>query len=105
MSGDPVATNDDFRVQHNAGVIVDAAQGVLADDYDPSGAPLTALLVDGPANGQLTFHADGSFSYLQDPGFTGPDSFTYRANNGSSLSNVATVTIQVNTPLSLRMKR
>ncbi len=98
MSGEPVATGDDWRVQHNAGLIVDAARGVLADDYDPSGASLTAQLVDGPANGALTFHADGSFSYLQNVGFTGDDTFTYRASNGTSLSNVATVTIHVNAP-------
>jgi hypothetical protein len=71
LSGDPVATNDGFRVQHNAGVIVDAARGVLADVYDLAGGPLTAQLVAGPAHRQLTFHAEGSFSYLQAPVFMG----------------------------------
>ena len=36
---------------------------VLANDASGSGNPLTAQLVTGPNNGQLTLNADGSFSY------------------------------------------
>ena len=46
--------------------------------------------------GTLTLDtADGSFSYVHDGGETVSDSFTYRANDGTSNSNVATVTITV----------
>jgi hypothetical protein len=38
---------------------------------------------------------DGSFTYTPDTGFSGKDSFTYQASDGSALSNVATVTIDV----------
>jgi PKD repeat protein len=41
------------------------------------------------------FPIDGSFDYVPDPGFCGVDSFTYKANDGTCDSNVATVTITV----------
>jgi len=69
--------------------------GVLANDTDADGDPLTAALVDGPANGDLAFFPDGSFHYLPDPNFHGTDSFTYRASDGVLQSASATVTITV----------
>jgi len=40
-------------------------------------------------------NANGSFSYTPNPGFTGADSFSYRANDGGLDSNTATVAITV----------
>ena len=69
--------------------------GVLANDTDVDGDPLSAVLVGGPSNGVLALNADGSFTYTPDPDFAGTDSFTYMANDGTVDSNVATVTITV----------
>ncbi|ASJ75285.1 DUF4347 domain-containing protein [Granulosicoccus antarcticus] len=41
---------------------------------------------------------DGSFTYTPDNGFSGIDTFTYLANDGSLDSNLATATIELNTP-------
>ncbi len=71
------------------------APGVLANDSDPEGSPLTAVLATGPANGILTLNANGSFSYTPNATFSGTDSFTYQASDGGPQSNVATVTITV----------
>lgn len=61
---------------------------------DPDGDPVTAVLVDAPVYGQLTFNADGSFDYT--PGdHLGPVTFTYKLNDGAEDGNVATVTINV----------
>ena len=49
----------------------------------------------GPSHGTLTLNADGSFTYTPAANYNGADSFTYRANDGALLSNVATVTITV----------
>ena len=38
---------------------------------------------------------DGSFSYTPEPAFVGEDTFTYRVNDGSLDSAIATVTIEV----------
>src|SRR5690606_23603918 len=73
-----------------------AAPGVLGNDTDIDGNPLTAVLENGPANGTLTFNADGSFTYTPKANWNGTDSFTYLTYDGTAFSNVATVTIAVN---------
>ena len=57
---------------------------------------LTAILVTDPTNGSLTLNSDGTFSYTHDSSETISDSFTYKANDNSIDSNVATVTITIN---------
>ena len=71
------------------------AGNVLANDTDPEGNTLTAVLVSGPAHGTLTLNADGSFTYTPNANFHGGDSFTYRANDGTLNSGLATVTLTV----------
>ncbi len=72
--------------------------GVLNNDTDTDNPKLkvNTAVVTGPANGTLNISADGSFTYTPDTNFHGTDSFTYRANDGTANSNVATVTITVN---------
>ena len=53
------------------------ANGVLANDSNPDGNPLTAVLASNPAYGSVTLNPDGSFSYVPSDGFYGVDSFTY----------------------------
>ena len=48
-----------------------------------------------PQNGTLTLGADGHFVYTPSPNFAGADSFTYRASDGTLLSNLATAAITV----------
>ncbi len=72
-----------------------AAPGVLANDTDPEGDPLFASLIGDVSSGTLSLAADGGFTYDPDPGFTGSDSFTYQATDGSDPSGTTTVTIDV----------
>jgi VCBS repeat-containing protein len=69
--------------------------GVLANDTDADGDPLSAALVSGVSNGALSLSASGNFVYTPAAHFNGTDSFTYRANDGTLNSNTATVTINV----------
>ena len=93
----PVADNDSYAATEDTPFVVDAASGVLAGDTDGEANTLTAVIVAGPTSGTLTvFNTDGSFTYTPNSGFTGTDSFTYKANDGLLDSNVATVTITVN---------
>ncbi len=75
--------------------VTNTTLGVLANDSSGNGKALTATLVSGPSNGQLTLNSDGTFSYTPNAGFTGTDTFTYTASDGSSTSAPATVTITV----------
>jgi mono/diheme cytochrome c family protein len=72
-----------------------ASPGVLANDSDPEGDPISAVLDVGPTNGSLTFLAVGAFLYAPNPGFTGTDSFTYAATDGTNVSAPVNVDIVV----------
>ncbi len=91
----PVAVNDDYGAARNTELVVEAANGVLANDSDPDGNALQAVLVNDVTSGQLTLNSDGSFSYQPQTDFAGQASFTYQATDGNLLSNVATVSLNV----------
>jgi hypothetical protein len=90
----PVAVADLVTVPEG-GTLVTAAPGLLANDLDADGDPLTAQLVTGPVHGTLSLAADGSFTYAPFANFAGADSFTYRARDGFATSAPATVSITV----------
>jgi FtsP/CotA-like multicopper oxidase with cupredoxin domain len=91
----PSAANDAFDVVEGTTLNV-AAPGVLGNDSDIDGDPLTAAL-SGTGPAELTaFNADGSFSF-DATSLTAGDSatFDYVANDGAADSAPATVTINV----------
>lgn len=57
------------------------AGGVLANDNDPDGDSIVAVIATPVANGTLDFLPDGSFTYHSDAGFIGDDSFIYSVSN------------------------
>ena len=73
----------------------DAAITGMLSTSDPDGDDLQFSVVDGPANGKVVLNADGSFTYTPNENFNGSDQFTYKVNDGSSDSNVATVMLTV----------
>ena len=94
---DAPASSDDsgYSVDEDGALTVTAATGLLANDTDPESDSLTAVLQSGPAHGTLTLANDGSFSYTPEADYFGPDSFSYKANDGSVDGNLATVSIGV----------
>ncbi|MDB5643594.1 MAG: hypothetical protein JWN07_2911, partial [Hyphomicrobiales bacterium] len=92
----PVAQGDTYAGNAGQVLVVDAAHGVLANDSDPDGAQLSAVLVAAPTEGAFHFNADGSFTFQ--PSAAGAFSFTYAANDGALTGNVATVSIEVAAP-------
>ncbi len=95
LTNAPVAVDDSFSTGEGVTLNV-PAPGVLSNDQDPSSASLTVQsVVNNVQNGFLTLNPNGSFRYIPNSNFRGTDSFTYRATNGSTSSNVATVTITV----------
>jgi VCBS repeat-containing protein len=91
----PVANPDAYSLSAGTTLTVNAARGVLANDTDAENDRLTAALQSGPAHGTLTLNADGSFEYVPNNGYIGPDSFTYVARDQDGSSNPTTVTLTV----------
>jgi VCBS repeat-containing protein len=94
----PVAMNDHFYSTSNTLTV--AAPGVLANDSDvDSGDRFTAKIYDLPKS-PLVLNSDGSFTYvpMPDPNLDIiTDTFKYQAYDGRELSQIATVTITIDT--------
>ena len=89
----PTAQNDSYTCVSSS-LTVTAGQGVLSNDSDLNFDPITAALLTNPNSGSVVLNADGSFTYTPNAGFSGQDSFTYKALDATS-SSIATVTITV----------
>jgi Bacterial Ig domain len=72
----------------------DTAKAVTLTASDADGDALTYTVVTSPAHGSLSGTAP-NLTYTPTSGYTGPDSFTFKANDGTGDSNVATVSITV----------
>jgi VCBS repeat-containing protein len=92
----PTAGNNAYSVNEDQTLSV-SAPGVLGNDNDPDGNPITAVKDTNPANGTLTLNANGSFTYKPNANYNGSDSFTYHARDSHGAnSNIATVSITIN---------
>ena len=90
----PTAAADAYTAITGATLTV-PSRGVLVNDTDPEGNPLAVVLETPPAHGVLALAADGSFTYTPATGFSGADTFTYRASDGLLTSAPSTVTLDV----------
>ena len=90
----PTAVADSFLALPNRTLNVNAP-GVLLNDSDIDGDTLTATKVTNPAHGIAILAADGSFSYTPSAGYVGPDTFSYRASDGTDVSAARVVSLTV----------
>ena len=97
----PVAADDVYTVDEDSLLTV-AARGVLDNDADVTGGPLTARLEAAPTIGPLALLSDGSFAYDPRGLFDDLDvdqsrtvTFTYATSDGVLESELATVRITV----------
>lgn len=91
----PQAQNDYYDTPHNVTLSVPPS-GVIWNDYDPDGDPITAHLDSGPAHAAaFALFSDGSFNYMPVPDWAGLDGFTYHVNDGQADSNTVDVTVTV----------
>jgi len=90
----PVARDDLFVVP--ARRPFEAPTSVLANDEDPDGDALTAVVEAPPRHGSLLLLADGRFFYEPRHGFAGTDHFEYRARDAERAASApARVTLEV----------
>ena len=90
----PIANSQNIRVLRNA------AENILLTASDADANPITYAVVTPPAHGTLS-GTPPNLIYQPTIGYMGSDSFTFKANDGSADSNLATVSITViefNTP-------
>jgi hypothetical protein len=74
---------------------------VATNDFDPdNNTPLTFAKVSSPANGTVTFNADGTYTYTPNSDFVGSDVFTYKVcDSGTPVQcDSATVTLTILPP-------
>ena len=91
----PAAQNDIYNLTEDNALTKSAAEGVLFNDSDPENDTLTAILITQPSHGTVSLNPNGAFVYTPDLNYNGPDSFTYQVSDGTSTSNVATVTLNI----------
>jgi hypothetical protein len=92
----PTAVDDSYSVYANHTLTVSAASGLLLNDTGTG--TLTSVKVSDPSHGSVSLSSDGGFTYTPTTGYSGSDSYTYKAHNASGDSNTATVSIAVNQP-------
>ncbi|SER02655.1 DUF7507 domain-containing protein [Pedobacter rhizosphaerae] len=91
----PKAVDDVAGTAANAPIVIN----VLSND-DPGNSTLDKLTVEvvkQPAHGTVKVNADGTITYIPQPGYTGEDSFTYKVKDAYGYeTNVASVTLTAN---------
>lgn len=87
----PTVTDDDASCDEDGSTSLN----VLGNDSDVDGNELTAELKTDPANGTVTLAANGDAVYTPAEDWSGTDTFTYRAYDGTEYSVIGVVTVVV----------
>src|SRR5450631_3227510 len=103
VSGAPKLANDTFTGS-NAKVLAINPPGVLLNDIDPSGRPLTVDLATVKASGltSLAVNPDGSFTAVAPA--AGTYTFTYNVKNSQQTPAAAPATVTLNFPAGSGLK-
>jgi hypothetical protein len=84
----PVANNQSVAVNQGSSI------AITLTAHDNDNDPLTFIVASPPAHGALTGNPP-NLIYAPSVGYSGPDSFTFKANDGRGDSNIAMVSITV----------
>jgi LPXTG-motif cell wall-anchored protein len=87
----PTAVDDSASTAYLTAVTVP----VLDNDTDPNGDRLTVAAATNGTNGTVTINAGRDVTYTPRTGFSGVDTFTYTASDGTNPPVRATVTVSV----------
>jgi hypothetical protein len=93
----PVANDESSSTQEDTPVTIDVAVNDSDPDgnLDPTSANTACTTCAEPANGVLVNNSDGTFDYIPNPDFNGPDSFVYDICDTGLLCDMAMVNITV----------
>ena len=84
----PVAVSESIRADRSTPV------GISLSEWSPKGLPLTCAVLTTPMHGRLSGNCP-NLSYTPDSDYAGTDRFTFKANDGTADSNIASVGITV----------
>ncbi|WP_442795256.1 Ig-like domain-containing protein, partial [Pelobium manganitolerans] len=87
----PIAMDDKFSLKRDGQI----AETVATNDTEPDNDPMVFSKLTSPANGNLTFNADGTFIYKPTANFKGIDTYSYRVCDPFGLCDTATVSLVV----------
>jgi hypothetical protein len=90
----PIATDETVIV------LTGLSTNIALSGTDVESDPLTYIVVNSPLHGTLS-GSGSTVSYQSNAGYVGSDSFTYRVNDGTVNSAIATVSISVQAPSSV----
>lgn len=85
----PIAYNQSVNVAPNT------AKSITLTASDVDNASLAYIILAPPSNGTLTPQSEANVTYTPATGFSGDDSFTFKANDGEFDGNIATVSLTV----------
>jgi hypothetical protein len=106
-SSAPAVNTPPLAQGQSASTVVNTSLPVTLTATDPEECQLAFSIVTAPAHGTLSSLSNracvpgspssdsAALTYTPDNGFTGPDSFSFRANDTLADSNIATVTVNV----------
>jgi VCBS repeat-containing protein len=94
-TGNPRAFNDTYAIVRGSVYESRDGAGVLANDVERDNLRLLSILLVRPRQGTVTLRADGSFTYTHSGSPAAVDTFVYKANNGTTDSAPATVTLNI----------
>jgi len=105
----PIGMGESYNTNEDTPLIPDPGGGVLANDSDPDGDPITAVLVSPPQHSSsFSLNSDGSFSYQPAANYNGPDAFTSQASASGATTGLLTARITVapiNDPVKKKKKK
>lgn len=88
----PVSSNSSITASQDWAIEIT----LVGSDVDAD--TLSYLIVSDPTHGSLGVISNNKVVYTPNTNYTGEDSFTFKSNDGTEDSNVATVSITVNPP-------
>lgn len=105
LNESPVALADRYITKAKQPMAVSAASGLLKNDYDKDGDPLSLVAADPltPGLAMVTALQDGSFTYQPPPSLWGSDLFKYKIWDGVDGFSQTQVRVDVN-PTSIDLK-
>lgn len=92
----PSASDDNYSTPEDQALIVsDSTNGVLGNDSDPDGDPLSASISSTPDHGSLTLNDNGTFEYVPEENYNGSDGFGYQVSDGEGEIDEGSVDLTV----------